>query len=269
MHRFEQRFGMDFHSLRYELRNRVAYLTLNRPDLLNAFDRTLAAELLNALLEVEHNSEVRAVVITGAGRAFSAGQDLQELAQPDAPSAEEILRTRLNPLVRHIRSSRLPYVAALNGTAAGAGFTIASCCDILVAAETAFIVPAFVDVGLIPDGGGTYNIPRAVGRTRALSLFLLGERLSAVEACSLGLLSRVLPADTFEKEVCRIAEQLAEKAPVAIRLIKKAVHEAETNSFEEQLALEVTLQQEASLTDDHQEALRAFREKRPPYFRGK
>jgi 2-(1,2-epoxy-1,2-dihydrophenyl)acetyl-CoA isomerase len=254
--------------LRVETVGAVATITLDRPDALNALTVPLKQALLAAFDAVGADRNVRAVVLTGAGRAFCAGQDLRERLEPDAvPLADEI-RTRYNPLIRAMRSLDKPIVGAINGVAAGAGASLAFACDIRIAAQGASFLLAFGRVGLIPDSGATWLLPRLVGGAKAAELALTNEPLSAVDAERFGLVARVVAGDALVAEAQALAARLAAGAPLAIALTKRALDDAWTATFEEQLETEAVLQGEAGATADHVEGMAAFLERRPPAFRG-
>ncbi len=254
--------------LRIEVDGRVATVALDRPDALNALTVPLKEELRAAFERFATDANVRAVVLTGAGRAFCAGQDLRERVQPDAlPLADEI-RARYNPLVRAMRTLPKPIVAAVNGVAAGAGAALAFACDVRVAAEHASFVLAFGRVGLIPDSGATWLLPRLIGASKAMELALLDEPLSAVEAQRFGLVARVVPADELLAEAQAVAARLAAGAPRAIALTKQALERSWEAGFDDQLETEADLQGAAGATADHAEGIAAFLERRPPRFTG-
>jgi 2-(1,2-epoxy-1,2-dihydrophenyl)acetyl-CoA isomerase len=254
--------------LRIEVDGAVATVTLDRPDALNALTVPLKEELRAAFDGFGADANVRAVVLTGKGRAFCAGQDLRERLQPDAlPLADEI-RARYNPLVRAMRSLPKPIVAAVNGVAAGAGAALAFACDVRLAAESASFVLAFGRVGLIPDSGATWLLPRLIGGSKAMELALLDEPLSAVEAERFGLVARVVPADELFAEAQALATRLADGAPRAIALTKQALERSWEAGFDDQLETEADLQGRAGATADHAEGIAAFLERRPPRFTG-
>ena len=254
--------------LRIETADGVATVTLDRPDALNALTVPLKEGLVEAFLAFATDDAVRAVVLTGAGRAFCAGQDLHERLGPDAlPLADEI-RARYNPLIRAMRALPKPIVAAVNGVAAGAGASLAFACDIRIAAEDASFLLAFGRVGLIPDSGATWLLPRLIGGAKAAELALTTDPLSAVDAERLGLVARVVPAADLLPEAGALARRLAAAAPVALALTKEALERSWTASFDEQLELEADLQGRAGSTADHAEGLSAFIERRRPSFRG-
>ena len=254
--------------LRTEVADGVATLTLDRPDALNALTVPLKEALLAAFREIAADEAVRAVVLTGAGRAFCAGQDLRERLEPDVlPLADEI-RRRYNPLVRAMRELPKPIVGAINGVAAGAGASLAFACDIRIAAEDASFLLAFGRVGLIPDTGATWLLPRLVGWSKAVELALTTEPLSAADAERLGLVARVVPLGELASAAHELAARLATGAPGALALTKRALEVAWTASLEEQLELEAQLQGEAGRTADHAEGIAAFIARRQPRFNG-
>jgi 2-(1,2-epoxy-1,2-dihydrophenyl)acetyl-CoA isomerase len=246
----------------------VATITLNRPDALNSLTVPMKEELLRVLRSVEHDAAVRAVVLTGAGRAFCAGQDLRERLQPDAAPLGEELRERYNPIIAAMRSTPKPIVAAINGVAAGAGASLAMACDIRIAAEHASFVLAFGRVGLVPDSGATWFLPRLVGDARAAEMALLGDPVSAADARSLGLVGRVVTGDQLVAEATGVAARLAAGAPRAIELTKRALATSWSRDLESALEHEAELQDIAGRTADHAEGMAAFLEKRPPRFSG-
>ena len=254
--------------LRIETADGVATVTLDRPDALNALTVPLKEALVEAFRAFASDDAVRAVVLTGAGRAFCAGQDLHERLQPDAlPLADEI-RARYNPLIRAMRALPKPIVAAVNGVAAGAGASLAFACDIRIAAEAASFLLAFGRVGLIPDSGATWLLPRLIGGAKAAELALTTDPLSAADAERLGLVARVVPPAELLQEARALARRLAAAAPVALALTKEALERSWAASFEEQLELEADLQGRAGSTADHAEGIAAFIERRRPTFGG-
>lgn len=260
--------GDRFEALRYEVAEGVATITLDRPDALNALTVGLKTELLAAFRSAARDGDVRVIVLTGAGRAFCAGQDLRERLEPDAlPLAAEI-RQRYNPLIVAMRSLEKPIVGAINGVAAGAGASLAFACDIRLAAEGASFVLAFGRVGLIPDSGATWFLPRLVGAAKAAELALTGDPLSAAEAERFGLVARVVPADGLLAEARKLALRLAAGAPRALALTKRALERSWELSLADALEHEASLQGVAGETADHAEGVAAFVEKRPPRFRG-
>ncbi len=254
--------------LRLEIADAIATITLDRPAALNALTVPLKHELLAAFEHVAADAAVRAVVLTGAGRAFCAGQDLRERLEPDAAPLADEIRLRYNPIIRAMRDLDKPIVGAINGIAAGAGAALAFACDIRIAAEGASFLLAFGRVGLIPDSGATWLLPRLVGSAKAVELALLGEPLVAAAAERIGLVARVVPADQLAAEAHAVAAGLAAGAPRALALTKRALGKAWDASLDEQLETEATLQGEAGATADHAEGLAAFLERRPPRFGG-
>jgi 2-(1,2-epoxy-1,2-dihydrophenyl)acetyl-CoA isomerase len=246
----------------------VTTITLNRPDALNSLTVPMKQALLAAFRSLEGRRETRAVILTGAGRAFCAGQDLRERMQPDAAPLGVEVRERYNPIVRAMRGLDQPIVAAINGVAAGAGASLVMAADIRIAADTATIALAFGRVGLVPDTGATWFLPRLVGATRAAELALLNEPVGAADAVRLGLVGRVVPADQLATAAREIAERLAAGAPRAIALTKRALAAAWDRDLEAALEDEAELQDIAGRTKDHAEGMAAFLEKRPPRFTG-
>jgi 2-(1,2-epoxy-1,2-dihydrophenyl)acetyl-CoA isomerase len=254
--------------LRVEVDGRVATLTLDRPSALNALTVPVKVALRETLEALARDRAVRAVILTGAGRAFCAGQDLAERDEPDAAPLEVEVRERYNPIIRAIRSMGQPVIAAVNGVAAGAGASIAFACDIRIAAEEARFALAFGRIGLVPDSGATWFLPRLVGPAKAAELALIGDPVDAGEALRLGLVSRVVPGDRLLTEAHGLAERLADGAPLALALTKEALQRAATIDLDEALEGEAKLQGIAGASSDHAEGLAAFREKRPPRFTG-
>ncbi|HZC33286.1 MAG TPA: enoyl-CoA hydratase-related protein [Candidatus Bathyarchaeia archaeon] len=254
--------------LLFDVADRVATITLNRPDALNALTIGLKDELLAVLVQVSNDPAVRAVVLTGAGRAFCAGQDLHERLEPDAVLLDEEIRERYNPIILAMRNLDRPIIGAINGIAAGAGASLAFACDIRIAAENASFLLAFGRIGLVPDSGTTWFLPRLVGSAKAAELALLGESLSAADAARIGLVAKVVPADTLVAEARAIAARLANMAPQAVALTKWALQASWTTSLEEQLEMEAQLQGMVGATADHAEGIAAFVGKRPPRFTG-
>jgi len=248
--------------------DQVAQITLNRPEVFNSFNGPMALALQAALDECKSNPAIRAVYITGAGKAFCAGQDIQEVTSEGAPSLEQILQKHLNPIIQRIRGLEKPIVCGVNGVAAGAGANIAIACDIAVASTEASFIQAFIKIGLVPDSGGTYLLPRLIGWQRAAALMMLGEKISATEAASMGMIYKALPVADFNQQALAIAQQLSQLPTAAIGLTKRALNYSFTNDLDKQLAIEEQLQTNAGLTADYQEGVQAFLEKRKPEFRG-
>jgi 2-(1,2-epoxy-1,2-dihydrophenyl)acetyl-CoA isomerase len=257
-----------FTALRYEVADAIATITLDRPEALNALTIPLKLELLAALRSVARDRSVRAVILTGAGRAFCAGQDLKERLEPDAPPLEVELRERYNPIISAMRRLDQPIVGAINGVAAGAGASLAFACDLRIAAEGASFVLAFDRIGLVPDSGATWFLPRLVGPAKAAELALLGESLSAADAERFGLVVKVVSADDLAAEARSMAARLASLAPQALALTKRALERSWSVGLEAALEDEAYRQGIAGATADHTEGLAAFLDKRPPRFTG-
>src|SRR6187402_1443226 len=254
-------------SILFEIKNSVGIITLNRPDKLNSFNREMALLLQDKLDECQ-NKEVRYVYITGAGKGFSAGQDLAEVVDPNGPGMARILSEHYNPIITKIRKLEKPVVAAVNGVSAGAGANIALCCDIVVASQSSSFIQAFSKIGLIPDSGGTFFLPRLVGWQKASALFLLGEKISAQEAERIGMIYKVFPDETFVAESFKIATTLAQMPTKALGYTKLAMNNSLINNYEDQLHDEEILQERAGKTQDYKEGIQAFLEKRKPIFKG-
>jgi 2-(1,2-epoxy-1,2-dihydrophenyl)acetyl-CoA isomerase len=257
-----------FGALRFEVADAIATITLDRPLALNALTVPLKLELLAALRSVARDRGVRAVVLTGTGRAFCAGQDLKERLEPDAAPLEVEVRDRYNPIITAMRRLDQPIVGAINGIAAGAGASLAFACDVRIAADGASFVLAFGRIGLVPDSGATWFLPRLVGPAKAAELALLGESLSAAEAERFGLVARVVPAEALGAEARSMALRLAGLAPLALALTKRALERSWSVDLERALEDEAYGQGIAGATADHAEGLAAFVEKRSPRFTG-
>jgi 2-(1,2-epoxy-1,2-dihydrophenyl)acetyl-CoA isomerase len=244
----------------------VLTVTLNRPDVLNAFNTDMHRALAAALRDARDGS-VRAVVITGAGRGFCVGQDLTEFREAPGDIGSR-LRDNYHPNIRAIRALEKPVIAAVNGAAAGAGMSLACACDLRIAADSASFVPAFINIGLIPDSGGSYFVTRILGPARAFEWLASGKRLTAVEAHAWGLVSEVVELDALAARAAALAAQLAELPTRGVGMTKRLLDHAVTASLEEQLEREAQLQAAATQTEDFKEGVAAFLEKRPPRFRG-
>ncbi|MCW3075200.1 MAG: enoyl-CoA hydratase [Flaviaesturariibacter sp.] len=255
-------------SILFEIKDSIAFITLNRPDKYNAFNREMALLLQDKLAECRGNKSIRCVHITGTGKAFSAGQDLDEVVDPNGPVITKILAEHYNPIVKAIRRLEKPVVAAVNGVAAGAGANIAFACDIVVAASSASFIQAFSKIGLIPDSGGTFFLPRLIGWQRASALMMTGDKVSAAEAQQMGMIYKVFEADNFVAESQKLATTLAAMPTRGLALTKRALNQSFINNFEDQLHDEELLQEQAGRTKDYKEGVQAFLEKRTPNFTG-
>ena len=255
--------------LKTSLSNGVYEIILNRPEVFNSFNQSMAFSLQKELDFCATNNDIRVVVISGAGKAFCAGQDFAEATDPNGPELNCIVKEHYNPIILKIRNLEKPVIAAVNGVAAGAGANIALACDITIAHEKASFIQAFSKIGLIPDSAGTYFLPRIIGTQKALSLMITGDKVSAKEAEGLNMIYKCLEADAYEAEVSRLAIHLSEMPTKAFGLTKKAINKSYSNSLEEQLELEEKLQTQAGNTDDFKEGVQAFLEKRKAKFTGK
>jgi 2-(1,2-epoxy-1,2-dihydrophenyl)acetyl-CoA isomerase len=252
----------------FEVKDSIAFITLNRPDKFNSFNREMALLLQDALDECASSSQVRCIYITGAGKAFCAGQDISELTGENKIEIRQILSEHYNPIVKRIRSLPKPVIAAVNGVAAGAGANIAMCCDIVVAAESASFIQAFSKIGLIPDSGGTFTLPRLIGWQKASALMMTGDKVSAADAEKMGMIYKVFAREIFEEESKKIAAMLSQMPSKALAYTKHVLNNSLHNSWEEQLSLEDEYQQKAAATKDYQEGIAAFIEKRHANFKG-
>ena len=261
---------MSNNSILLKIENNVACITLNRPEVFNSFNREMALSLQSILDDCETNDKVRAIVLTGNGKAFCAGQDLKEVTDPDLnPGFKKILEEHYNPIITRIRSIKKPIIGAINGVAAGAGANIALACDIVVAHEKVSFIQAFSLIGLIPDSAGTFFLPRLIGFQKAQALAMLGDKISAEEAERLGMIYKMIPLEIFEDDVEKLALKLANMPTKALGMIKELFNKSMTNTLEEQLTLESKLQIEAAQSEDYKEGVAAFIEKRKPNFKGR
>ena len=246
----------------------VCELKLNRPEVFNSFNKSMALELQAALDKAESDKDIRTIIITGEGKAFCAGQDLAEATDPNAPALQSIVRDHYNPIILKIRKIEKPVIAAVNGVAAGAGANIALACDIVFAKESASFIQAFSKIGLIPDSGGTFFLPRLVGMQKAMALMMTGEKVSGKDAEAMNMIYKAIPDDSFEEDIAAFAKKMAKMPTRGLGLTKKAMNSSLNNSLEEQLAVEENLQTEAGETHDFKEGCTAFLEKRRPEFIG-
>lgn len=252
----------------FSLENSVARITFNRPQVFNSMNAPMRQEILAVLDMCAKDSAIRAVYITGSGKAFCAGEDLQEVTDPNGPSLTEIISTGYNPIVQMIRNLEKPVICAVNGVAAGAGANIALACDITVATASASFTQAFSKIGLIPDSGGTWTLPRLVGLQRATALMMLSDKVSAQDAAAMGMIWKVFPDESFEQDSLRLAETLAGMPTKGLAYTKQALNRTFSNDFSAQIALEDQLQTAAGQTHDYREGVAAFLEKRKPVFKG-
>jgi len=254
-------------SILFEIKDSIACITLNRPEKYNAFNREMAL-LMQEKLEECKNKNIRCVYITGAGKAFSSGQDLDEVVDPNGPDLSTILGEHYNPIIRQLRKLEKPVVAAVNGVAAGAGANIALCCDVVLASQSASFLQAFSKIGLIPDSGGTYILPRLIGWQKASALMMLGEKISAQDAERMGMIYKIFPDDMFQQEAMNIATILSQMPTKGLALTKQILNSSMVNNYDDQLHDEELFQERAGKTYDFKEGVRAFLEKRKPNFKG-
>lgn len=256
-------------TIQKDIENYVAHLRLNRPDVYNSFNREMALELQKQLDFCAVSDLVRVVVISGNGKAFCAGQDLKEVTDKESNlSFRKLLEEHYAPIIEKIRNLKKPIIAAIDGVAAGAGANIALACDIVVASEKTSFIQAFSGIGLVPDSGGTFFLPRLIGFQKASALAMLGDKVMAEEAERIGMIYKMFSVDTFEEEVQKIAFKMAKMPTLALGLIKEGLNASMTNTLADQLKLETELQLTASESNDYHEGVTAFLEKRRPNFKG-
>jgi len=250
------------------IEDQVCIIKLNRPEVFNSFNKEMAFELQEILDNCEKNPAVRSILLTGEGKAFCAGQDLQELTAPDGPKLSDIVREHYNPIIKRIRSIEKPIVCAVNGVAAGAGANIALACDITIAGESVAFIQAFSKIGLIPDSGGTFFLPRSIGMQKATALMMLADKVMAADAEKMGMIYKVCADESLMEETLKVAKKLAKLPTIGLGLTKRALNKSITNDLTAQLALEDELQTAAGKTYDYNEGVAAFLEKRKPKFKG-
>ena len=263
---------MNFEHILFSIEAGVALLSLNRPDQLNSFNAQMHGEVKEALKQVRQNPDVRVLLLTGEGRGFCAGQDLSDrnvAPGSAAPDLGQSIEKFYNPLIRQLRDLPMPVICAVNGVAAGAGANIPLACDLVLAARSANFIQAFCKIGLIPDSGGTWTLPRLVGMARAKELALLGNRLTAEQAEQWGLIYRVVDDTELRNEALMLARHLATQPTYGLALIKRSLNASLSNTFDEQLELEKDLQRLAGRSEDYREGVSAFMEKRSPSFKGR
>jgi 2-(1,2-epoxy-1,2-dihydrophenyl)acetyl-CoA isomerase len=256
-------------SILFEIKENVGIIRFNRPNVFNSFNKEMALAFQQRLDECDENDDVRAILITGEGKAFCAGQDLQEVTDPNGPALTSIVREHYNPIIERIRLIEKPIVAGVNGVAAGAGANIALACDICVAKESASFIQAFSKIGLIPDSGGTFFLPRLIGFQKATALMMLGDKISAIEAAELGMIHKSFSDETYENELMKIVSKLALMPTRGLGLTKRALNLSMISDLSTQLQTEEELQTIAGKTKDYNEGVAAFLEKRNPEFTGK
>lgn len=256
-------------SVLFEIKNNIAFITLSRPEKFNSFNREMALLMQKHLDECAGSGDIRCVYVTGGGKAFSAGQDLSELTGDKPMGIDRILSEHYNPIITRIRSLRKPVVAAINGVAAGAGANIALCCDVVIASQSASFIQAFSKIGLIPDSGGTYFLPRLIGWQKASAIMMLADKVSAEEAERMGMIYKLFTDETFSEESIKIANVLAQMPTEGLALTKEALNHSLNASLQSQLLKEDELQQKAAVTYDYNEGVQSFLEKRKPLFKGK
>lgn len=252
----------------FEKKESIAYITLNRPEKYNSINQELAFAIQAAFDDCAEDKAIRAIVLSGTGKAFCAGQDLGEIVDPNGPPLEDIVSKHYNPIVMRIRDIELPVIAAVNGVAAGAGANIALACDVVIAKESASFLQAFSKIGLIPDSGGTYTLPRLIGQARASALMMLGEKVPAKEAMEMGMIYKAIPDDEYDGYVEKIASKLANMPTKGLAYTKELLNQSAKNNMAEQLALEHEYQTKAGTTADYKEGVNAFLEKRKAVFKG-
>jgi 2-(1,2-epoxy-1,2-dihydrophenyl)acetyl-CoA isomerase len=259
----------DYKFLKYHVQDGAATIALNRPDVYNALNDEITFELQNAWKVVAKDDNIRVVILTGEGKAFCSGQDLKDSAGRENRSFKESLEKRYNPIIRAMRNLSKPIICRLNGVAAGAGCSLALACDIIVAAEQATLIEVFVNIGLVPDSGSTYFLPRLVGMAKAFELCSMGSRVEAREALAMGLINKVVSIDQLDKAVGEYATHFAHAPTKSVGLIKRMLNKSTTASLDDMLEYEAYCQEIAGASSDYKEGVQAFLEKRKPDFKGK
>lgn len=260
--------SMSYETILFEVKEGIACLTLNRPDVFNAFNEQLSSDVNDALKKVSKDKSIRVLVISGAGKAFCSGQDLKAIAGSKNRSLSESLYKRYNPMIKAIRNLPIPVICKLNGVAAGAGCSLALSCDMIIASENASLIEVFVNVGLVLDSGSSYFLPRLLGSARAFELAALGSKVTAQQAAEWGMINRVVKSEELEDEVGRLASHFASAPTKAIGLMKKMLQKSYTSDLDTMLEYEAYCQEIAGRSDDYKEGVAAFNEKRKPAFKG-
>lgn len=260
---------MEFKTVLYQKEGNILRITLNRPEVYNAFDDTLSYELQDALKAAEKDSEVRVIVLTGSGKAFCSGQDLKAIAGIEKRSFIDSINKRYNPIIRAMRNMPKPIICRLNGVAAGAGCSLALACDLIIASETAVLVEAFVNIGLVLDSGSSYFLPRLVGSTKAFEIATMAPKITGQQAFDWGIANRVTSPETLDDVVNEIANYYANAPTKAIGLMKKMLNKSSSSDMETILEYEAYCQEIAGNSEDNKEGVTAFIEKRKPAFKGK
>ncbi|WP_242926410.1 enoyl-CoA hydratase-related protein [Pontibacter vulgaris] len=259
---------MTYECLLYEVQDGIATITLNRPDVFNAFNDQQSYDLQDALKQVSRDANVRVVVLTGAGKAFCSGQDLKAIASASKRDLSESLEKRYNPIIRAMRNLPKPIICKLNGVAAGAGCSLALACDMIIASTAASMIEVFVNVGLVLDSGSSFFLPRVVGSLKAFELSTLGSKVSAEEALQLGMVNRVVAPEELDAAVAELAARFAASPTKAIGLMKKMLNKSFSSTLDEMLDYEAHCQKIAGNSEDYKEGVAAFNEKRKPQFKG-
>lgn len=259
---------MTYETILFDVKEGIASLTLNRPDVFNAFNEQLSADVNDALKKVAKDKSIRVLVISGAGKAFCSGQDLKAIAGSKNRSLSESLYKRYNPMIRAIRNLPIPVICKLNGVAAGAGCSLALSCDMIIASSASSLIEVFVNVGLVLDSGSSYFLPRLLGSARAFELATLGSKVSAQQAAEWGMVNKVVSPEELDDEVEKLAKHYANAPTKAIGLMKKMLNKSYTSDLDTMLEYEAYCQEIAGRSDDYKEGVAAFNEKRKPAFRG-